>query len=170
MLYGLSAYGFTQQVPGVSHDKAQAFIDKYFLTYQGVKQYIDDIVEQARKDGFVTNELGRKRYLPEINSSQFPVRSGAERAAINTPIQSLAADIIKVAMINIAHEIGVQNQDCKMLLQVHDELVFEVRDGKIKEYGPKIKKLMESAIKLSVPVEVEAKEGGNWGEMKETKF
>ncbi|HLC44917.1 MAG: DNA polymerase I [Candidatus Doudnabacteria bacterium RIFCSPHIGHO2_01_FULL_50_11] len=170
VLYGLSAYGFTQQVPGVSHDKAQAFIDKYFLTYQGVKQYIDDIVEQARKDGFVTNELGRKRYLPEINSSQFPVRSGAERAAINTPIQSLAADIIKVAMINIAHEIGVQNQDCKMLLQVHDELVFEVRDGKIKEYGPKIKKLMESAIKLSVPVEVEAKEGGNWGEMKETKF
>ncbi|MEK9180862.1 MAG: DNA polymerase, partial [Patescibacteria group bacterium] len=165
ILYGLSAYGLTQQVPGISRDRAQAFIDKYFLTYQGVKKYTEEIVAQTRKEGFVANELGRKRYLPEINSSQFQVRAGAERAAINTPIQSLAADIIKVAMINVHHEIGTENPECKMLLQVHDELLFEVEKEKVDHYAKKIKKIMEEAISLSVPVEVEAKAGENWGEM-----
>ncbi|MCL5436243.1 MAG: DNA polymerase I [Patescibacteria group bacterium] len=165
VLYGLSAYGFTQQVPGVSRDKAQAFIDKYFLTYRGVKKYTEDIVVAAHRDGYVANELGRKRYLPEINSSQFQVRSAAERAAINTPIQGLAADIIKVAMINVAEKIGVENPECKMLLQVHDELLFEVAAAKVEHYGKQIKKIMEEAVSLSVPVIVEGKVGENWGEM-----
>lgn len=165
VLYGLSAYGLAQQVPGVSRERAQAFIDKYFLTYQGVKNFIDKIVESARKDGYVTNELGRKRYLPEIKSSQFQVRSSAERAAINTPIQGLAADIIKVAMINVADQIGVENPECKMLLQVHDELVFEVMEDKLEHYAKKISTIMEEAIKLSVPVVVEAKAGESWGKM-----
>jgi DNA polymerase-1 len=170
VLYGLSAYGFTQQVPGVSREKAQAFIDKYFLTYQGVAKYVEEIVKAAHKTGLVANELGRKRYLPEINSSQFPVRAGAERAAINTPVQSLAADIIKVAMINIAREIGVENPECRMLLQVHDELVFEVVEDRVEYYAQKIKALMENAIALSVPVVVEAKAGKNWGEMEKLAY
>jgi len=167
VLYGLSAYGFTQQIPGVTHDQAQAFIDKYFLTYKGVAKYIKEIIARTKKDGYVCNPLGRKRYLPEINSSQYPVRAGAERAAISTPVQSLAADIIKVAMINIASQIGVENPECKMLLQVHDELVFEIKEDKIKEYFPKIKKIMEEAIELSVPVAVDVSQGENWGALKQ---
>jgi len=124
-------------------------------------------VEQARKDGFVCNPLGRKRYLPELSSSQFQVRSAAERAAINMPIQSLAADVIKVAMIDVAEKVGADNPDCKMLLQVHDELLFEVKQDKVKEYAAKIKRLMEQSIELSVPVVVEAKVGKNWGQMEE---
>ncbi len=167
VLYGLSAYGFTQQIPGVTRDRAQAFIDKYFLTYRGVKNYIDEIIQFAKEHGYVANQLGRKRYLPEINASQFPIRAGAERAAINTPIQGLAADIIKVAMINIDRQVGTQNPECRMLLQVHDELVFEVDEDKAESYARKIKKIMEAAIELSVPVVVESKVGTNWGEMEE---
>ncbi|MDP2933551.1 MAG: DNA polymerase, partial [bacterium] len=170
VLYGLSAYGFSQQIPGVNRERAQAFIDKYFLTYRGVKDYIDGIVEQTKKQGYVANELGRKRYLPEINSSQFPVRAAAERAAINTPIQSLAADIIKVAMINIANDLGVENPECKMLLQVHDELLFEVEQDKVEHYAKKIKKIMEQAIALSVPVVVEGKVGDSWGKMEKIEL
>ena len=165
VLYGLSAYGFTQQIPGVTHDQAQAFIDKYFLTYKGVAKYIKEIIAQTKIDGYVCNPLGRKRYLPEINSSQFPIRAGAERAAISTPVQSLAADIIKVAMINIANQIGVENPECKMLLQVHDELVFEIKEDKIKDYAPKVKKIMEEAIELSVPVAVDVSAGESWGQL-----
>lgn len=165
VLYGLSAYGFSQQIPGVSIDKAQAFIDQYFSAYKGVDSYVKQIIQECKKHGYIANPLGRKRYLPEINSSQFNVRSAAERAAINTPVQSLAADIIKVAMINIAKEIRVDNPECRMVLQVHDELLFEVRTDKVKHYADKIKELMEGAIELSVPIVVEAKSGDSWGEM-----
>ena len=170
VLYGLSAYGLTQQVPGVSRERAQAFIDKYFLAYEGVSKYLAEIVELGKKKGYVENPLGRRRYLPELNSSQFQVRAAAERAAINMPIQSLAADVIKVAMIDIANKIGVENPECKMLLQVHDELLFEVKTGKVKDYAGKIKKMMEQSIELSVPVLVEAKAGKNWGEMEKVSL
>ncbi len=117
------------------------------------------------------NELGRMRKFPEIRSSQFFVRAAAERAAVNFPIQSLAADVIKVAMINIHRMIGKsdksenQNSEIRMLLQVHDELVFEVKENKVGEWVKKLIPMMENAIKLSVPVSVEAKVGDNWGEM-----
>ena len=170
VLYGLSAYGLTQQVPGITRERAQAFIDKYFLAYQGVSKYLKEIVQTAREKGYVENPLGRRRHLPELNSSQFQVRAAAERAAINMPIQSLAADIIKVAMLDVARKIGVENPECRMLLQVHDELLFEVKTDKVREYAVKIKKLMEQSIELSVPVIVEAKVGKNWGEMEEIRL
>ncbi|OGE80396.1 MAG: DNA polymerase I [Candidatus Doudnabacteria bacterium RIFCSPHIGHO2_01_FULL_43_23] len=170
VLYGLSAYGLTQQVPGITRERAQAFIDKYFLAYQGVSKYLKEIVQTAREKGYVENPLGRRRHLPELNSSQFQVRAAAERAAINMPIQSLAADIIKVAMLDVARKIGVENPECRMLLQVHDELLFEVKTDKVREYAVKIKKLMEQSIELSVPVIVEAKVGKNWGEMEEMRL
>ncbi len=132
-----------------------------------MEQYIEQIKLQLHEEGFVRNELGRIRKFPEIKSSQFFIRSAAERAAINFPIQSLAADVIKVAMINIHKVISEQRtanseSEIKMLLQVHDELVFEVKEDKVEFWAKKIKPLMENAITLSVPVHVDAKAGKNW--------
>jgi DNA polymerase-1 len=128
-----------------------------------LKKYIDTTIEKARKDGHVRNELGRIRQFPEINSSNFAVRGGAERAAFNMPIQSLSADIIKLAMLEIGEK--VVSEDCRMLLQVHDELVFEIRKGQEKECVQKIKEIMESSYKLKVPIVADAKVGQNWLEM-----
>ena len=165
VLYGLSSFGLSSRIGQVSRAEAKEFIDKYFAAYPQVKAYIEDVRAQVNEDGYVKNELGRTRKFPEIKSSQFFIRAAAERAAINFPIQSLAADVIKVAMINIAKELDGQGDDIRMLLQVHDELVFEVKEGKVADYAKKIKPLMEEAIQLSVPVKVEAKAGDNWGEM-----
>ena len=151
----------------MTHFEAKQFIQKYFQAYPKVEEYIEQIKMQVREDGLVRNQLGRIRKFPEIKSSQFFVRAAAERAAVNFPIQSLAADVIKVAMINIHKELGMQNAECRMLLQVHDELVFEVLEDSLQEWGKKLIPLMENAIKLSVPIKVEGKAGGSWGEMKE---
>lgn len=163
VLYGLSAFGLSYN-SGLNWGDAKSFIDKYYSSYPGVKKYLDTIKKQVHKDEFIKNELGRVRKFPEINSSIFPIRGAAERAAINFPIQSLAADIIKVAMINIDKELEGK-EDIKMLLQVHDELVFEVENDRVEFYAKKIKKLMEEAIEISVPTVVEAKAGNNWGDM-----
>jgi DNA polymerase-1 len=169
ILYGLSAFGLSYRIHELGHVDAKEYIAKYFETYPGVKAYIDSIKKEVNANGFVKNELGRTRKFPEIKSSQFFIRQAAERAAMNFPIQSLAADVIKIAMININKELqetsDKRQQDCKMLLQVHDELVFEVKEGRVSDYVALIKPLMEGAIKLSVPVTVEAKVGANWGEM-----
>ncbi len=163
VLYGLSAFGLSYN-SGLNWGDAKSFIDKYYASYPGVKKYLETVKKDTHKDGFIKNEIGRVRKFPEINSSVFPVRSAAERAAINFPIQSLAADIIKVAMINTHKELQ-DKTDIKMLLQVHDELVFEVEKDRVEHYAKQIKKLMEEAITLSVPVIVEAKVGMNWGDM-----
>lgn len=165
ILYGLSAFGLSYRISEIAHGDAKEYIDKYFQTYPQVKEYIEKVKTEVRDNGFVTNELGRMRKFPEITSSQFFIRQAAERAAINFPIQSLAADVIKVAMINIEKEIRNQQSEIKMLLQVHDELVFEVKEDKVEKYIKLIKPLMEQAIELSVPVVCEAKVGSNWGEM-----
>jgi DNA polymerase I len=165
ILYGLSSFGLSNRIGEVSRTDAKLFIDKYFVAYPKVKAYIDDIKEQVTTDGFVRNELGRVRKFPEIKSSQYFIRAAAERAAINFPIQSLAADVIKVAMINIFKEIKGKSDELRMLLQVHDELLFEVKESNVQHYIKLLKPLMEGAIKLSVPVRVEAKVGDNWGEM-----
>lgn len=165
ILYGLSSFGLSNRIGEVARSEAKAFIDAYFEAYPKVKQYIEDIKTQVNADGFVKNELGRKRIFPEIKSSQYFIRAAAERAAINFPVQSLAADVIKVAMINVDKQIKEHSKEIKMLLQVHDELVFEVKEDKVEFWADKIKTLMEEAIKLSVPVKVEAKFGDNWGEM-----
>ena len=165
ILYGLSAFGLSYRISEIAHGDAKEYIDKYFETYPQVKEYLEKVKAEVRNNGSVTNELGRVRKFPEIKSSQFFIRQAAERAAINFPIQSLAADVIKVAMINIGREIRNKKPEIGMLLQVHDELVFEVKENKVQKYIELIKPLMEEAIRLSVPVVCEAKIGDNWGEM-----
>jgi len=166
VLYGLSSFGLSSRIGEVSWGEAKEFIAKYFKAYPQVEEYIEQIKLQVNEEGFVRNELGRMRKFPEIKSSQFFIRSAAERAAVNFPIQSLAADVIKVAMINIHKQISKSaNQQIRMLLQVHDELVFEVKEDKVEQWAKKLVPMMEQAIKLSVPIRVEAKAGDNWGEM-----
>ncbi len=167
ILYGLSSFGLSSRIDEISRSEAKEFIEKYFRAYPQVEEYIEQIKLQVNEEGFVRNELGRLRKFPEIRSSQWQVRAAAERAAVNFPIQSLAADVIKVAMINIHKEIRDKGLEIRMLLQVHDELVFEVKEDKVEHWVKKIKPLMESAIKLSVPIGVEAKVGDNWGEMEQ---
>ncbi len=169
ILYGLSSFGLSSRIGEVSHAEAKDFIAKYFGAYPAVEQYIEQIKLQVREEAFVKNELGRIRKFPEIKSSQFFIRAAAERAAVNFPIQSLAADVIKVAMLNIHKEIS-KKTEIKMLLQVHDELVFEVEEDKVEYWAKKLIPLMENAIELSVPVKVEAKVGDNWGEMEQLKI
>lgn len=168
ILYGLSAYGLTSRIPEVTQEEAREFIEKYKDAYKELMEYLHEIVLQTRKKSYVENELGRIRNLPEINSSQFQVRAGAERAALNMPLQSLAADIIKLAMNKLGEENLVAEKDCRLLLQVHDELVFEVKKDKAEEYAKKIVKIMESVYKLKVPLIAEAKVGENWEEMTPT--
>jgi DNA polymerase-1 len=171
ILYGLSSFGLSARIGEVSRVEAKQFIAKYFAAYPAVENYIEQVKLQVNQEAFVKNELGRIRRFPEIRSSQFFIRAAAERAAVNFPIQSLAADVIKVAMINIHTEIEKYgNSEIKMLLQVHDELVFEVKEDKVNFWVGKLVPLMEGAIKLSVPVTVEAKVGDNWGEMEETSI
>lgn len=167
ILYGLSAFGLSYRISEIANGDAKEYIDKYFKTYPRVKEYLEKVKTEVRDNGFVTNELGRMRKFPEIKSSQFFIRQAAERAAINFPIQSLAADVIKVAMINIWSKIKDKGLEIKMLLQVHDELVFEVKENKVQEYIKLIKPLMEDAIQLSVPVTSDAKVGDSWGEMEQ---
>lgn len=165
ILYGLSAFGLSYRINELAHMDAKEYIEKYFESYPGVKQYIDSVKKAVNDNGYVKNELGRIRKFPEIKSPQYFIRQAAERAAINFPVQSLAADVIKVAMINIYKEIGKQQSEIRMILQVHDELVFEVKSDKVEYYRDVLKPIMESAITLSVPITVEAKVGDNWGEM-----
>lgn len=169
ILYGLSAFGLSYRMSELDLGNAKEYIEKYFATYPGVKAYIEQVKAEVKANACVVNELGRKRRFPEIKSSQFFIRQAAERAAVNFPIQSLAADVIKVAMINIHQKLTAESlkllDDCRMLLQVHDELVFEVKADKVDHYIQLIKPLMEEAITLSVPVVSEAKVGDNWGEM-----
>lgn len=167
VLYGVSAFGLSERSE-MGRAEAQEFIKRYFQVFGKLKKFIDDIINQAHVDGFVKNALGRVRHFPDINASNFSVRTAAERAAFNMPIQSLAADVLKLAMIEIHH--SVLDQNCRMVLTVHDELVFEIKKGKEKEYLPKIKQIMENAYKLKVPLNVEAKIGQNWLDMEKFKL
>lgn len=165
VLYGASAYGISSRIQGVSQVQAQDFIKRYFEAYPKLTAYLEKTIAEARKTGFVKNEIGRLRFLPEINSSQFQVRSAAERAAINFPFQSMNAEIIKMAMNKLAKENLTSRDDCRLLLQVHDELVLEIAQDMIEKYVPKIVKIMNEIYKLKVPLVVEAKVGDNWEEM-----
>ena len=169
ILYGLSSFGLNARISEVSQGEAKDFINKYFATYPEVQAFLEKTKMQVREDGFVSNEVGRVRKFPESQSSQFFIRQAAERAAVNFPIQSLSADIIKKAMIEIDELILDKSDEVCMLLQVHDELVFEIRDDVLEKWIGKIKPIMEDAIKLSVPVIVEAKAGDNWGDMEKLK-
>ena len=166
ILYGQGPHGLSAGAD-IPYARAKEFIVQYFKVYKGVKRFVEATIELARGRGYAETMFGRKRYLPEINSSVTQVRKAAERMAINTPLQGTAADIIKIAMIGIqkliAEKYGAGG--LKMLLQVHDELVFEVKNDLAAEAAEKIKDIMENVIKLKVPIDVDASAGDNWGEM-----
>ena len=161
IIYGQGAFGLADNL-NIPRAEAKQLIDNYFREYPGIRNYMDDQVNFARENGYVQTLLGRKRWLRDINSNNATVRSYAERNAINAPIQGSAADMIKVAMINIYNELEKQNFKTKMLLQVHDELVFDVYKPELEIVKPIIEKLMREALPLSVPVEVGMGVGENW--------
>ena len=164
VIYGMSEYGL-EQATELSREEAAAFIATYFEQHPGVKQYLESTKQQARGAGFVQTMLGRRRVIPEIHSSNRQVREAAERMAINMPVQGTSADIIKVAMINLRREMGERRLRSRMLLQVHDELVFEVPQEEQEEMSRLVSEIMSVALELSVPLKVDIKAGNNWGEM-----
>jgi len=161
IIYGQSAFGLSQSL-GIPRREAAEIIDQYFNQYHGIKQYMSKAVESAKEKGYVETILKRRRYLRDINSANMTVRGFAERNAINAPIQGSAADMIKVAMINIQNDINKQGLTGKMIMQVHDELVFDVPKNEVDSFKTIILDRMKNAIKLRVPIEVEIGEGSNW--------
>ena len=164
VLYGMSGYGL-EQATELSREEASKFIKTYFEKYSGVQQYIEATKQQARERGYVETVLGRRRYIPDINASNAQARAAAERMAINMPVQGTAADIIKLAMIRIPGEMQKRGLKSRMILQVHDELVFDVPKDERDEMKRLVLDLMPGALKLSVPLTVEVKAGDNWGTM-----
>ena len=164
VIYGMSGYGL-EQATELSREEAVQFIASYFDKYPGVKQYIESTKKQARELGYVQTLLDRRRFIPEIDSSNRQVREAAERMAINMPVQGTSADIIKVAMINLDREMTQRQLKSKMLLQVHDELIFEVPDDEVEEMCQLVPHVMSTALELSVPLKVDIKTGNNWGQM-----
>lgn len=165
IVYGISDFGLAKQLD-ISRKEAGKYIDSYFERYTGVKKYMEDMVAQARKDGYVQTLFGRRRYLPDINSRNFNLRGFAERTAINTPIQGTAADIIKIAMVNVQKVLEEGKYKSRILLQVHDELLLEVTEAEREEVGALVKQTMESAVKLSVPLIADVNYGKNWADAK----
>jgi len=163
ILYGMSAFGLSREL-GVPQRLAHVYIDEYFNRYQGVRNYLDKIIYNAKADGYVKTLLNRRRYLPEINSSNATIRQFAERMAVNTPIQGTAADLIKIAMINISTLLKKKRLSSYMIMQVHDELVFEVPSTEKHEVMSLVRKEMEEVIELNVPLKVDIASGKNWDE------
>ena len=161
IIYGISAFGLSQNI-GISRKEAKQIIDQYFEEFSKVKSYIDESIEKARKDQYVETLMGRRRYLPNINSKNAVIRSVSERNAINAPIQGLAADIIKKAMISIQAELQSNRMKSKMLLQVHDELIFDMYSEETEMLREIVKRCMENATQLEVPLVVDMGEGKNW--------
>ena len=163
LIYGMSAFGLTRQL-GIPRHEAQAYLDTYFERYTGVREYMDSTKELAKKNLYVETILGRKLHVTEINASNGLRRQAAERAAINAPLQGSAADIIKKAMIDVDEWIGEDNSNIKMIMQVHDELIFEVKKDFAEEALTNVISLMERAVKLDIPLIVDANQGANWNE------
>jgi len=163
IIYGMSSFGLSKELE-ISPKQAQEYIDSYFLQYRQVRQYLDRVLEDARENEYVSTLMNRRRYLPEINAKNGAVRKFAERTATNAPIQGTAADLIKIAMINIDKELDAKNLKSKMIMQVHDELVFEVPDDEIEILSALVKNGMESVVNLKVLLKVEMSWGKNWKE------
>ncbi|MFC5531302.1 DNA polymerase I [Cohnella yongneupensis] len=165
IVYGISDYGLSQNL-NITRREAAEFIEQYFQAFPGVKRYMETVVEQARQDGYVTTLQGRRRYLAEIKASNFNLRSFAERTAMNTPIQGTAADIIKLAMLRMNEAIRDRGLKSRMLLQVHDELVFEVPEEELAVMEKLVPDVMASALQLDVPLVADVSVGANWYEAK----
>jgi DNA polymerase-1 len=163
LIYGMSAFGLAKQL-GVDRKDAQAYVDLYFARYPGVKQYMERTREQAKTQGYVETIFGRRLFLPDINAKNAATRQYAERSAINAPMQGTAADIIKKAMIAVSNGLQAHAFNTRMIMQVHDELVFEVPEHELALVKPMIQQLMVNAAHLNVPLEVEIGVGDNWDE------
>ena len=163
VIYGMSAFRLSREL-GISRSEASSFIEEYFHSYRGVKKWIDATIENAEKKGFVTTLLGRKRYVPDLKSSNRNIRSAAERIAVNTPIQGTSADMIKKAMIQVDSRIEKENLQAALLMQVHDELIFEVPENEIEKLKSLVNEEMLSAMPLDVPLLVDMKTGNSWAE------
>jgi DNA polymerase-1 len=164
-LYGQGAFSLAQQL-GVSREEAQSFIDAYFERFAGVRAFLDAQVEQAREKGYVETLLGRRRFVPELQSRNWNIRQFGERIAQNTPIQGTAADLIKKAMIDIDAALLGREDEARMLLQVHDELLFEVHDAALEGIRAEVVALMEHALELKVPLVAESGVGRSWYDAK----
>jgi len=161
IIYGISAFGLSERLT-IGRKEAKELIDGYFSSYPGVKAYMDDSIRRARELGYVTTMFGRRRYVPDIHSRNQVVRGNAERNAINAPLQGSAADIIKIAMVKIAGRLEKEMPEAKMILQVHDELIFEVDVSSVEKLKQIVTAEMKGAASLSVPLEVDTGTGHNW--------
>lgn len=165
IVYGMGDFSLAQEL-GIKKYEAKEYIDNYFVNFSGVKNYMEDIVETAKKDGYVTTIFGRRRYLPELNAGNFIQRSFGERIAMNTPIQGSAADIIKIAMVNIYRKLKSENLKSKLVLQVHDELIIDACKSELEQVKGILKYEMENAVNLSVPLIADMNVGETWYEAK----
>ena len=165
IVYGISEYSLAEDI-GVSFYEAKEYIENYLNNYSGVRRYMKDVVETARKTGFTTTIYGRKRYIPELTSSNFNIRSGAERIALNTPIQGTAADLIKLAMLRVEKALSEHYPQAQLLLQVHDELIVECPEDIASEVAQLVSREMEGIASLNVPLTAEAKYGKSWYDAK----
>ncbi len=165
IVYGISSFGLSQDL-SITRKEAKQYIEKYFDTYPQVKEFLDCLVTKAKEKGYVSTLYGRRRPVPELSSSNFMQRSFGERVAMNAPIQGTAADIIKIAMIQVSQELKKRNMKSKLILQVHDELLIETAKEEIEEVKSILKEKMQGAADLSVPLEVDMHQGNNWYEAK----
>jgi DNA polymerase-1 len=163
LAYGLSAYGLSQQLH-ITPDEARGLMEEYFQQFGGIRDYLHEVVDRARMDGYTQTVLGRRRYLPDLTSDNRQRREMAERMALNAPIQGSAADIIKVAMLHVDRALRDQELRSRMLLQVHDELLFEVADGELDTLRDLVSQTMCEAFALRVPLEVSIGTGRSWAE------
>jgi DNA polymerase-1 len=165
IVYGISDYGLSKNL-GISRKRAQEFIDNYFEQYPQIKDYMDKAVQEARDKGYAETIMHRRRYLPDIHAKKYTVRAFAERTAINSPIQGSAADIIKIAMINMQKKLDELHLKTKMVVQVHDELIFDVPKDELETIKKIVPEVMQSAVKLDVPLIADSGWGHNWYDAK----
>ena len=165
IVYGISEFSLAEDI-GVSRWEARDYIDSYLANYKGVRTYMKQVVENARQTGYTTTLYGRKRYIPELKSSNFNIRSGAERIALNTPIQGTAADLIKLAMLRVDGALRESYPEAQLLLQVHDELIVECPEAIASEVAQLVSREMEQVANLNVPLTAEAKWGKSWYDAK----
>ena len=165
IVYGISDYGLSRDL-NISRKEAKEYIDNYLHNYEKVNEYMDNIIEVGKADGYVETIYHRRRYLPELKSKNFNIRSFGERIAMNTPIQGSAADIIKVAMVNVYRILKKRKFKSRLILQVHDELIIEANSDELDGIKNMLQEVMEDAITLNVPLKVDMKVGNSWYETK----
>ena len=165
IVYGISEFGLAEQL-GISRKQAKQYIDQYLEKYHGIKEFMNQITEIAKEQGYVETMFHRKRYIPELKSNNYMVRQFGARVAMNTPIQGTAADIMKIAMIRLYNELTKNNMKSRIVLQIHDELIIEALEEEKEEVKRILKEAMEGAVKLDVPLIAELSEAKNWYEAK----